>query len=102
MVFELGDSSTIEYQAELNGLVRRIVRRADVVERREQFRVGVATARFEIADRGKEVAVIVTPRIPGTAQLDGHSRPASGIRIAAIVGRDLRGAALAPKTGDKK
>jgi prepilin-type N-terminal cleavage/methylation domain-containing protein len=102
MVFDLGDSRTIEYLAERNGLVRRTVRRADVVERREQFRVGVASARFEFADQGKEAAVIVIPRIPGAAQLDGQSRPASGIRIAAIVGRDLRVAALPPRTGDKR
>jgi len=102
MMFDIGNSRTIEYLAEPNGLVRRTVRRADTVERREQFRVGVASARFEIFDQGKEAAVTVTPRTPGSAQLDGHSRPATGIRIAATVGRDSRLAVLPPKTGDKK
>jgi prepilin-type N-terminal cleavage/methylation domain-containing protein len=102
IVFEGSDSRTIEYQAERNGVVRRTVRRGDVIERREQFRVGVAPARFEVVDQGKEAAVIVTPRIPGSSQMDGHSKSASGIRIAAIVGRDLRFAALPPKTGGKQ
>jgi prepilin-type N-terminal cleavage/methylation domain-containing protein len=102
IAFEGSDSRTIEYQAERNGLVRRTVRRADVIERREQFRLGVVPARFEVADQGKEAAAIITPRIPGLSQVDGHSKHASGIRIAAIIGRDLRFAASPSKPGDKE
>ena len=39
---ELDDSRTIVYRAEPNGFVSRIVRRGEVVERREQFRIGAA------------------------------------------------------------
>jgi prepilin-type N-terminal cleavage/methylation domain-containing protein len=91
IVLELDPTRTIEYQAEPNGFVRRTVRRGKVVERREQFRVGGARPKFELADSGREVAVTILPRVRGSVSADGPTTQTSGIRIAAVAGRDLAG-----------
>jgi prepilin-type N-terminal cleavage/methylation domain-containing protein len=88
-VLELDDARTIVYRAEPNGIVSRTVRRGEVVERREQFRIGAAHPKFKIADAGREVAVTISPKSRASA-VDDATESTAGIRIAAIVGRNLR------------
>jgi prepilin-type N-terminal cleavage/methylation domain-containing protein len=86
---ELDDSRTIAYRAEPNGFVSRIVRRGEVVERREQFRIGAARPKFALSEAGREVGVTIAPRSRSSAAAnDATTSP--GIRIAGIVGRNLR------------
>ncbi len=95
---KLEDSRGIEYDAEPNGFVTRTVRRGEVVERREQFRVGADPPKFKIEQAGREVAVTISPRVRPSVPLDNATKTAAGIRIAAVVGRNLKGGALLPET----
>jgi prepilin-type N-terminal cleavage/methylation domain-containing protein len=101
LVLELGDSRTIEYRAEPSGLVRRTERHGEVVERREQFHVGAAPARFQVVDNGREAAVTIVPRLSRAVAVPGHSSQPAGIRIAATVGRD-RSRVASPTKGEGK
>jgi len=87
-VLELDDSHTIVYHAEANGFVSRIVRRGEVVERREQFRIGAAQPTFALSEAGREVAVTIAPRTRSSAPADDATASRAGIRIAAMVGRN--------------
>jgi hypothetical protein len=93
IVLELEDSRTIEYQSEADGWVSRTARRGEIQERREQFRVGAARPKFQLADEGREVAVTIAPR-PRRSIVPNDAGPPAGIRIAAIVGRNSRVGAL--------
>jgi prepilin-type N-terminal cleavage/methylation domain-containing protein len=89
IVLELDDSRTAEYQPEANGCVSRTVRRGETRERREQFRIGSARPKFQLANDGREVALIIAPRTRGAVLGDGAGVTA-GIRIAAVVGRNAK------------
>jgi prepilin-type N-terminal cleavage/methylation domain-containing protein len=101
LAFVLDESVTVEYQPEGNGFVSRTMRAGETVERREQFRLGNARSKFEIADEGREVAVTVTPGNRGFATTSDAGPPA-GIRIAAIVGRNAKLGGLSPQPGPPK
>jgi prepilin-type N-terminal cleavage/methylation domain-containing protein len=96
VLLELDDSRKIEYLAQPNGFVSRTVRRGEVVERREQFRVGAVHPKFVIAEAGREVGVTISPRIRGSALAADATKTAAGIHIAAVVGRTLGLGALVP------
>jgi prepilin-type N-terminal cleavage/methylation domain-containing protein len=87
---ELDDSRTIAYRAEPNGFVSRIVRRGEVVERREQFRIGAARPKFALSETGREVGVTIAPRSRSAAAANDATTSPAGIRIAAIVGRNSK------------
>jgi prepilin-type N-terminal cleavage/methylation domain-containing protein len=85
---EIDDARIIEYRCLPDGFVSRVVRRGTSVERRERFRVGDVRPRFKLAQGGREVAVTISPRLRGGVPLEDRTS-AAGIRIAAMVGRDL-------------
>jgi prepilin-type N-terminal cleavage/methylation domain-containing protein len=87
---ELDNSRSIAYRAEPNGFVSRIVRRGEVVERREQFRIGAAQPKFALSEAGREVGVTIAPRSRSSVPANDATRLLSGIRIAAIVGRNSK------------
>jgi prepilin-type N-terminal cleavage/methylation domain-containing protein len=93
-VLELDDSHSIAYHAEPSGFVSRIVRRAEVIERREQFRIGAARPTFALSEAGREVAVTIAPGTRSSSPANDATTPRSGIRIAAIVGRNSTVSAL--------
>jgi prepilin-type N-terminal cleavage/methylation domain-containing protein len=96
-VLELDDSHSIVYRAEPSGFVSRMVRRGEVIERREQFRVGAARPRFALSEAGREVAVTIAPRTRSSAPADDATASRAGIRIAAMVGRNSSVGAPTPR-----
>jgi prepilin-type N-terminal cleavage/methylation domain-containing protein len=88
VILVLDGSRVIEYRAEPAEFVTRIVRRGETVERREQFRVGPVCPKFAIFDGGREIAVMIAPRVRGSVARDQSTTPTAGIRIAAVVGRN--------------
>ncbi|HET6324569.1 MAG TPA: prepilin-type N-terminal cleavage/methylation domain-containing protein [Planctomycetaceae bacterium] len=94
IVLDLDGSRVVEYRAEPDNFVSRVVRRGETVERRERFRVGPVHPEFAIAREGdREIAVTISPRLRGSGPVDPSSETKSGIRIAAIIGRNAQGRA---------
>jgi prepilin-type N-terminal cleavage/methylation domain-containing protein len=103
LVLELSDARTIEYGAASNGVVTRIVRHCENVERREQFRVGVLDAKFAIVDGGRQAAITIRPKIGASTPVNGAATPRVGIRIAGVVARKLQsGASLSHSTPGRR
>ncbi len=90
IVLDLEGSRVIEYRAEPDDFISRIVRRGEIVERRERFRVGPVHPKFAIAPAPeREIAVTISPRMRGPAPVNASPQAEPGIRIAAIVGRNV-------------
>jgi prepilin-type N-terminal cleavage/methylation domain-containing protein len=88
LTLEFADARTIEYRAAPDGAITRMVRRGETVEQRQQFRLGAIAAKFAIADTGREAALTIS-----ATQRPALASGRAGIRIAAVVARNLKAGA---------